>query len=268
MTKNKSKMKKTAKKVVAKSVAKRIELKDRVQLNPTTHNMYQNGVSGTQQNSVTAGIVNSHVIVPHMWEQAFSEGPANGQIIGTEIRPRYLNCKVKLNYDGLMKQVFEEGTPTPHQFYNQSYHISVIQGWIKQDLREELDGMAIGGGGWNLPAFVNMASYTGALSAVINREMFNNELQPEFLSYRQKTASSIKVIKKMTIKGDLNANFIGASHLNSLGTTGEWRTQDSNLSFNWDLSNLGKTKLTAIQDPSGINYWSLGYNWIVTGKHR
>lgn len=66
----------------------------------------------------------------------------------------------------------------------------------------------------------------------------------------------------MTIKGDLNANFIGGSNLNQTGTAGEWRTQDSNLSFNWDLSNLGKTKLAPIQDPSGTNYWCLGFNWI------
>jgi hypothetical protein len=253
--------KSTAKKVVQKSVAKRIELKDRFQLNPHSHDMYENGVTGLQSDSVLAGIVNSHVIVPQMWEQSFSEGPANGQIIGTEIRPRYLNLKVKLNYDKLMKQVFQKGN-TSGNYFNQTYHITLIQGWIKQDLREQLDGQAAGGGGWTLPAFSNSASYTGALNALINREMYNNELNPAFLTYRQKTASNIKVIKKMTIKGDLNSNFIGASNLNSTGTTGEWRTQDSNLTFNWDLSNLGKVKLTPIMDPTGVNQFCLGYNWV------
>lgn len=193
----KENVKKIAKKQIINSVQKRIELKDRVQLVPTTYYMYENGVTGTQQDSVTAGIVDSHVIVPHMWEQAFTEGPANGQIIGTEIRPRYLNCKVKLNYDSLMKQVFlSTATPSTMNYENQSYHITIIQGWIKQDLREDLDGRATGGGGWSLPAFVNMASYTGALSSAINREMFNNSVVPEFLSYRQKSNSNIKVLKK------------------------------------------------------------------------
>jgi hypothetical protein len=256
--------KKAVKKVVARQRQKKVELKDRISQQTLVHDMYQNGENVIPTvSSVTAGQANTHTIVPSTWSDPFTTGTTNGQIIGTEITPKYLNLKLKMGFDFLRRVVFLGANGVePHV---QRYDITILQGWIKKDLREEMDKLVTNTkSGWAQPAFESKAVYAQALTSIVNQEMFNNAIQPEFLMYRQKRASNIQIIKRIRVKGDMNENLVTDSDAGTpLNSVPANVTPEQNFSFNWNLSKFNKTKLAplgtgAIDSAEHV----LGYSWI------
>jgi len=261
--KNKTKMRKQVKREVRKIRAKKVELKDRISTTVTQYDMYQNGPTKVkQESSVTAGLANTYVIVPSSYIDPFSTGTQNGQIIGTEITPKYLNCKVKLGFDFLRRVVYLD--PNGNNPHVQRYDINIIQGWIKKDLREHIDKQLTNvNSGWELPSFESKAVYVNSLSTLIQQEMFNNGIKPEFLSYRQKTASNILILKRIKVKGQLDENLVTQSDAASpADSPASFVTPEQNFTFNWDLSKLNKTKLTPVGTGTATPTHVFGYSWI------
>jgi hypothetical protein len=225
--------------------------------------MYQNGINVVPiTSSVTAGVANTFTIVPSSWSDPFTTGTQNGQIIGTEITPKYLNCKVKLNFDFLRRVVYMGPNGTdPHI---QRYDISMIQGWVKKDLRCHLnDTLTNAQSGWTLPSFTNKASYDLALTTMLKQELYNNSIAPEFLMYRQKTASNIIILKRIKVKGALDENLVTDSSAGGLQESApENVTPEQNFSFNWDLSKYNKTKMTPVGRETAVPEHTLGYSWV------
>ena len=258
------KVAKIAKKVVRQTRQKKVELKGRISGQVHFYNMYQNGDAvAPVVPGPTNGPNNTLCLVPETWSNPFTTGTQNGQVVGTEITPKYLNMKVKLNFDFLRRIIYMQANGVdPHI---QRYDISIVQGWIKKDLRCHLSHEATNAqSGWSLPSFRDKADYTTALSALINQEMYNNSLEPEFLMYRQKSKSNIKVIRKFMIKGHQDENLVTGSDASSGDDNPvQGATPEQNLTFNWDLSNFNKTKMVPIGDAVTVDAEHvLGYSWI------
>ena len=128
------KVAKIAKKVVRQTRQKKVELKDRISGQVHFYNMYQNGDAvAPVVPGPTNGPNNTLCLVPETWSNPFTTGTQNGQVVGTEITPKYLNMKVKLNFDFLRRIIYMQANGVdPHI---QRYDISIVQGWIKKDLR-------------------------------------------------------------------------------------------------------------------------------------
>ena len=257
------KNKKTAvKTVVAQQRKKKVELKDRISNQTLFEEMYQNGDAGTQVSSVTGGVANTYTVIPSSWADPFTSGTYNGQIVGTEITPKYLNLKMKLGFDFLRRVVYVQ--PNGVDPHVQRYDITILQGWIKKDLRSELDKeLTNPNSGWELPSFESKAVYTNSLNTLVNREMFNNAIEPEFLMYRQKAVSNIKIIRRIKVKGAMDENLVTNSVAGApTDSPAEDVTPEQNFTFNWDLQNFNKTKLAPIGVGSATPTHVLGYSWI------
>jgi hypothetical protein len=241
---------------------KKVELKDRISAVPTISTMYQNSI-GVQPfiPSAISGPANSQVIVPNSWKEPFTNGTENGQIVGTEITPKYLNLKLKMGFDFLRRVVFMGPNGTdPHV---QRYDINIIQGWVMKDLRDEIDRTLVNANsGWTLPSFESKAAYDAARTSLLKQEFYNSMITPEFLSYRQKTATNIRIIKRIKVKGHQDENLVTDS-ASELGVSpAQDITPEQNFTFDWDLSKFNKTKLTPVgtgtQKPTHV----FGYTWI------
>lgn len=261
----KPKVKAAAKKAVAKQRQKKVELKDRVSTIGGSYqaaDLYQNGMGVLPiVEGPTNGPNNVYTIVPETWADPFSTGTENGQIVGTEITPKYLNMKLKLNFDFLRRVVFM--APNGADPHIQRYDIMLTQGWIKTDLREYMFTEVINpASGWGLPSFATKADWGTSIRDVINREMFNEGIRPEFLSYRQKAASNIKVLRRIKVKGHQDENFVTGSEAIDNNPV-EGATPEQNFTFNWDLSKMNKTKMAPIGSGTvaDVNH-VLGYSWL------
>ena len=111
-----------AKKAV-KRVQQKTELKDRVN-NIRTHDLTT--VSG----SITNGPEGSYIMVPESFLAPITQGNLNGQFEGNSICPRYLNLKVKLNFENLNPMGDSQGLT------EQTYFIQAMQGWVKINLKD------------------------------------------------------------------------------------------------------------------------------------
>ena len=252
-------------KAVAKQRQKKVELKDRVSTiggSFESADLYQNGEGVAPiVEGPTNGPNNVYTIVPETWADPFVTGTENGMIIGTEITPKYLNLKLKLNFDFLRRVVFM--SPNGANPHIQRYDIMLTQGWIKTDLREFMDTEVINpASGWGLPAFASKAAWADAIEDTINREMFNEGIRPEFLTYRQKAASNIQVLRRIKVKGHQDENLVTGSEAVDLNPV-EGATPEQNFTFNWDLGKMNKTKMApigsgAIADASHV----LGFSWL------
>jgi hypothetical protein len=258
-----AKKKAPAKTAVLAVRRKKVELKDRISGNPSIFTMYQNGIGVTPFiPSATSGPANSQVLVPLSWKDPFTNGTENGQIVGTEITPKYLNMKMKMGFDFLRRVVFMGPNGTdPH---SQRYDINIIQGWVKRDLRDEIDTQLENlNSGWNLPSFQSKATYDAARTALLKQEFFNSGIKSEFLSYRQKAQSNIHIIKRIKVKGHQTENLVTNSAMGPPdGSPAEDITPEQNFTFNWDLSKFNKTKLTPIGTGTAKPTHVFGYTWI------
>lgn len=258
-----AKKKAPAKNAVLAVRKKKVELKDRISGTPSVLTMYQNGIGVTPfVPSALTGPANSSVIVPSSWKEPFTNGTENGQIVGTEITPKYLNMKMKMGFDFLRRVVFMGPNGTdPHA---QRYDINIIQGWVKRDLRDEIDTQLQNvNSGWNLPSFLNKATYDAARTALLKQEFFNSGIKSEFLSYRQKAQSNIKIIKRIKVKGHMDENLVTNSAMGPPdGSAAEDITPEQNFTFNWDLSKFNKTKLTPVGTGTAKPTHVFGYTWI------
>lgn len=261
----KPKAKAAATKAVARQRQKKIELKDRVSTINGSYlaaDLYQGGPGVTP---VVPGPVNGpnnvYTVIPSTWADPFSTGTENGQSIGTEITPKYLNLKMKLNFDFLRRIVFlDPNGVNPHI---QRYDITLTQGWIKTDLREFMTTEVVNAAsGWGLPAFASKAAWSQAITDTINHEMFNEGIRPEFLTYRQKAASNIRVLRRLKIKGHQDENLVTGSQ-NTDDNPVEGATPEQNFTFNWDLSKMNKTKMAPIGSGTVVDAnHVLGYSWL------
>ena len=161
------KVAKVAKKAVVKQRAKRVEYKDRVSRLVTTQAMYQYGPNVTPiPEGPTNGPSNTVTLVPSTWIDPFTTGTQNGQIVGTEITPKYLNLKLKLNFDFLRRVIFT--SPNGADPTIQRYDITILQGWIKKTLREDMvTEVTNAESGWSLPAFASKADWETAVNTVL-----------------------------------------------------------------------------------------------------
>jgi len=258
-----AKRSKGGKGAVAAVRRKKVEMKDRINITPVIHSMYQDGMGVTPfVPSATSGPANSYVVVPSSWKDPFGNGTENGQIIGTECTPKYLNLKMKMGFDFLRRVVFlgPDGT-NPHV---QRYDINIIQGWVMKDLREEIDTQLQNvNSGWNLPSFESKATYDAARTSLLKQEFFNSGIKPEFLTYRQKSATNIKIIKKIKVKGHLNDNLVTNSAQGApVDSPAEDITPEQKFTFNWDLSKFNKTKMTPVGTGTSKPTHVFGYTWI------
>lgn len=251
------------KKAVAAVRRKKVELKDRISPTPTDFNMYQAGQGLVPfEPSATAGPVNSHIIVPSSWKDPFTTGTENGQIIGTEITPKYLNLKLKMNFDFLRRVVYlDAGGENPHV---QRYDINILQGWVMKDLRNDIDTQLENlNSRWKLPSFQSKAVYDNARTTLLKQEFFNSGIVPEFLTYRQKTATNIKIIKRIKVKGHMDENLLSDSDgPTPANSTAANVTPEQNFTFNWDLSKFNKTKMTPVGTGTAKPTHVFGYTWI------
>lgn len=255
-------VKRVAKKVVARQRQKKVELKDRISRQITSNSMYQGGPDVVPiVEGPTNGPANTLTIVPSSWIDPFTTGTQNGQIVGTEITPKYLNLKMKLNFDFLRRVIFT--APNGSGPAIQRYDITILQGWIKQTLREDMvTEVTNAESGWSLPAFGSKADWETSVNSVVNREMYNNGIQAEFLTYRQKSTSNLQIIKKKTIKGHQDEQLNTGSEAVDLNPL-VGATPEQNHTFNWDLSKMNKTKMApigsgSVVDPTRV----LGFSWI------
>jgi hypothetical protein len=169
--------------------------------------------------------------------------------------------KLKLNFDFLRRVVFMAANGAdPHI---QRYDITIVQGWLKEDLREDMDHQLINPeSGWSQPSFRTKGDYALAMTSLVNREMFNNSIAPEFLTYRQRAKTNLQIIKKIRVKGHQDENLVtGSEAVDNNPVQGA--TPEQNFSFNWDLSKFNKTKMAPIgsetvADPERV----LAYSWI------
>lgn len=219
-----------ARKAVRKVQAK-TELKDRV---ATPSQVDLTSVVG----SVTNGPTNSAIMVPEAYMTAITQGNLNGQFEGNEYTPKFLNLKLKMNFEHLNPYGLD-GTTV------QSYFINVIQGWVKISLKD--DGVLTeqhnnASSGRHQPAFANGADPHALALSVVKRALFQANFQPNFLSYERHDYGDVKVIKRFRVYGQQTKKFVtpmAPAVANPAGATALVTSvaPDRHYSFNWKMVN-------------------------------
>lgn len=219
-----------AKKAVRKVQAK-TELKDRIN-NVVTHDLT------TTSGSVTNGPAGSYIIVPESMFAPMSQGSLNGQFEGNAYCPRYLNCKVKLNFENLNPMGDVAGET------EQTYFIQCVQGWIKINLKDSgaLSAThANSSSGKNQPAFAQGANPHALAEAVAKRALFTSNLKKDFLSYERIDYGDVKILKRQRIYGDQRKKFVTPMQVATTNPAGATKAinsvaPDKHLTFNWTMT--------------------------------
>lgn len=224
--------KKGAVKKAVRKVQAKTELKDRVaqpaQIDLTT-------VTG----SITNGPTNSAVLVPEAFMTSITQGNLNGQFEGNEYTPKYLNLKMKLNFEYLNPYGLDGHTV-------QSYFINVIQGWVKISLKD--DGVLSeqhnnASSGRHQPAFAAHADPHALALSVVKRALFQANFQPNFLSYERHDYGDVKVLRRFRVYGDQTKKFVTpmappvANPAVTLQPATNSIAPDKHYSFNWKMTN-------------------------------
>jgi len=201
-------MKKTTKpkRAVQKQNQHRVEYKDRISQIQTDDltELVGNSVNGPD---------NSAILVPKAYTRAFTQGPANGQIEGNSICPRYLSMKVKIDFSRLPQYVKHSGEPSNGSIWDyQKYDLYIQQVWIKETLNEYRTASFQNTNSGRLqPAFTNEQQYNDAWDQIAKKFAFNSRIQSEFLSYEKKADNQVRVVRKWRVLGDQNAGFGSAN---------------------------------------------------------
>lgn len=192
----------------------RTEYKDRVSA-VGTH------ILATVTGSVTNGPTNSLILTPGALSKLFGQGTLNGEVDGNNINARYLNMKVKINFD-LLKAVF--GT-VPYQ-----YNIQIYQGLILQDLREYLTGTHTNtSSGRVQPSFPNHTIVPAYWDDIAKKFLFNANMKPDYLSYEKRLDTQVRILKSWRVKGDQREVIAGGT-----AVYGAY-SPEKHYTFNWKM---------------------------------
>lgn len=226
------KMAKNRKKAPAKKAVRRVqqktELKDRVVLG-TAYDLT------TFAGSPTVGPADSHIIVPESLFNVMTQGDLNGQLHGNEYCPKYLNMKIKLNFEHL--DPFG-GSVSPFT-EPQTYYITLTHGWVKINLKQ--DGQlsathANSSSGRSQPAFGTSTNPHTEAYSVAKRAIFQANFDRDFLSYEKRSYQDVKVLKRFRVYGDMRKKFV----IPDQGLDGAVNTTiapDKHFTLNWKMTN-------------------------------
>lgn len=200
--KKKESKKPASKKAVVKQNIFKTEYKDRVS--------QQLGVSiVSNSGSVTNGPANSQILIPSSFTDAFTQGTQNGMVDGNQINARFLNMKVELNFANLIPWVTSSTVPLQRQ----NYHIVIRQCLILDDISEAmLFEYTNPSSGRIQKAFSDLSAaqphkYSDMFLEVAKRRLFNQNINPDFLSYERRQDSKVRVLKKHTVKPSLDSRY-------------------------------------------------------------
>lgn len=245
---------KAVNKAVAK-VASKTEFKDRVSINNAADNITTNAASPA------LGPANSLVLVPKSFMNAMTQGPLNGQFDGNEYTPKYLNMKVKFNFEHL--DPFGENPlgPAPtHPHLPQSYYIQCIQGWVKMTLKEAghlSQTHSNVASGKHQPAFNTGIDPHTLAHTLAKRALYQANFNPEFLTYERKEYGDVKVLRRFRVYGDMRKKFVTPMG-NALSTDFNI-APDKHYSFNWKM--MGK-KQTMAPITNAVTTYGNAETWI------
>lgn len=217
-----------ATKKAVRAVQKKTELKDRVDLG-NAHNIT------TFSGSPTVGPAGSLVIVPEAMMKFMTQGDLNGQLHGNEYCPKYLNCKVKLNFEHL--DPFG-GDSSPYTV-PQTYYISIVQGWVKINLKqagylsEKHNNLSSGRA---QPAFGNNQDPHDQAHKVAMRALYQANFERDFLTYEKRSYQDIKVLKRFRVYGDQRKKFVIPDQ-GLDGAINNTIAPDKHYTFNWRMAN-------------------------------
>jgi hypothetical protein len=232
--KNKGKwvpQKKAVKKAVRK-VRQKTELKDRINI-VRTHDLT------TSVGSVANGPAGAHIMCPESFLTAMTQGNLNGQFEGNSYTPKYLNMKVKLNFENLNPMGDVSGET------EQTYFIQCMQGWIKINLKDSgalSDTHANASSGKNQPAFAHAADPHALAISVAKRALFTANMKKDFLSYERVDYGDVKVIRRFRVYGDQRKKFVTPMQVATTAPATATKAinsvaPDKHLSFNWKMQN-------------------------------
>jgi hypothetical protein len=191
-----------AKKAVVKQNIFKTEYKDRVSPQIGVNIVSNSG-------SVVNGPANSQVLIPSSFTDPFTQGSQNGMIDGNQLNARFLNMKVELNFANLAPWVTSSTTPLQRQ----NYHITIRQCLILDDISESmLSEYTNPSSGRIQKAFSDLAAaapnrYRDLHLRIAKQRLFNQNIDPDFLSYERRQDSKVRVLKKIVVKPSLDTRF-------------------------------------------------------------
>lgn len=217
---------KKPKSTVAKQNQFRTEYKDRI-------SSRRNSELSTNVGSSSAGPSNSLILIPEALTTLFGQGTKNGEVDGNVFNPKFLNMKMKINFDKLPPHTTSTTAPIPIQ-----YQIHVRHGYVLQDLREYLEAKTLNSAsGRTQPAFPVHSNVPGHWEAVAKKFLFNARIQSEFLSYEKRLDTQVRIIKTQRILGQqekvITRNQLVAGTGMPLGIGPV--SPDRNLTFDWKM---------------------------------
>jgi hypothetical protein len=241
--------KKKPKSTVKKQNQFRVEYKDRIST------IVSNSLAAVT-GSHLAGPENSLILIPEAMTNVFSQGSSNGQVDGSNINPRYLNMKVKLNFDLLPSPLTSTNTGP------QQYEIYIYHGFITQNLTEQLVTTYLNAeSGRTVPAFGTNGPLTNAAWGVLAKKfLFNARLKAEFLSYQKKQDTHVRILSRKRVYGDLNSQFQHTIYPTANNATTRV-SPDKHYSFNWTMPK-DKQRLSPVFSANTLDGYTLSSMFI------
>lgn len=220
------------KKAVVKQNIFKTEYKDRVS--------QQIGVDIVSNDaSVINGPANSQILIPSSFTDPFVQGAQNGMIDGNQLNARFLNMKVELNFANLAPWV----TSNTVVLQKQNYHIVVRQCLILDDISESMIFEYTNpSSGRVQKSFSDLAAadpnrYRDLHLRIAKARLFNQNINPDFLSYERRQDSKVRVLKKITVKPSLDTRFTDGRVEQEIPTGGaivHWQAAPTKrFTFNW-----------------------------------
>ncbi len=226
MAKDKKTTKKQSKSVVKKQNQFRVEYKDRI-------SPVQDYTLTTQTGSIINGPADSLLLVPSAFTAIFNQGTANGQVDGNNINARFLNMKVKMNFDDLPPVVADTATGS---YIHQQYNLHVRQGLVLEDISEYLvDEYTNPASGRSVPAFADSSSSSTLYTEIAKKYLFNANVSPDFLSYEKRQDNRVRILKSRRILGDTTSRLTAEGPATDLASNAELISPDKHMSFDWKM---------------------------------
>jgi hypothetical protein len=270
--------KKAPKKATIKKVQFKTEYKDRVS---SVHSSTLS-TNPAPWDPFTHSPQNSQILMPHSFLANWSQGTSNGQIDGNQINARFLNMKVELDFSDLPTVVRSEIAVPPNVqvYHDQNYHIVIRQCLILDDISEHLNKTYTNSNsGRTQPAFDGITAGSAPIDLVtdLTRRALNRQLvKSDFLSYQRRQDTKVRVLKKITVKGNLNKRFTTENvvatqvkimeHDEADATYNLLRrpypTPNQMFSFNWKMPKEKMTLQPVIGTNSALQGHWPGKSWI------
>lgn len=180
--------------------------------------------------------VNSTIIVPGAWASGLEQGLAafDGQMVGQDVTDRYLNFRMRLDFDDL------QYTTTP--FYHGITNLKYIQGWC-HDTLIDYD-----------PASIVEADFTTR----VGRMLVRCNMGSDFLEY-QKPWKNVTILKRGFLRGRNKNERLNPSGEASAGASAQAPVPAPlERSFNWTL----KRKTNLVEGADGPPMFYRNKSWI------